>query len=871
MNDEKINQKNAIIISLILLLAFSLVVAFVALSTISGLDGQRSKSESQIQAAESTLTALNDTQAVLESQAQAAESTIAAASETQAALEDQNQQAQATISGLENELAASQRQADVLQSLALAAQARQALDRGESNLAIAIALEAVNIENPPAEAELILSEAAYAPGIRYQISLDDMLTSEGMAVHPAGELLIYGTSGGEIVVKDIRTGEEIKRFGHMAAGITSVEFSPDGRRLFASAGISEAHTYAVWDFESGRQIASLAGYESNRTPDAIFSSDGRMLYFADGAMEGLVVWDVDRDRLVDNIAAIAGNYVYDFAISPDGQNRMISVYWGEPGRIALWYLTTGELLQEYTGFESQLQTVTFAPDGRSFFTGEYDGMILQWEVATGKILRRFDAHTIPISALAVSPDGRKLLSNADGTILWDIATGEILNRFPYIHGTALAFSPNGQTAIAGTVYQENLVTSNLVTSVLDLQVGTVEQRFVGHNVGPVYAAFLPDSKTVISAGAAGAIENGFTLWDSETGEAIRRFEEQPDSQTSGLSSAALSPDGKRLLMGFNNGGAFLWDVEQGELIQHFDEGQLIINTVALSPDGKFAAAGTWPNTLLVWDVASGDIVHQIEDAHESRITGIAFSPDSQTLMTGSMDNPVTLWQVDTGERKQRLSYIDLRGYSSIPPVSSVAFSPDGTLALAVYWNDTVAVWDVQTAALKRILNNVSDAVFSTNGHLLTLTPDYYLEVWNSDNWRKLRRWYAGEGFEWETLPTHLAFSPDGQQTLAINQHNTMTSWRIDTLAEMIDWVHNNRYVPTLTCEQSDQYRVVPVCVDDNIPARTPSLGFDLRFRQDSRNLFDMGDVVAADLHHSVGHRKMAFFGVHSRTLPVRVW
>jgi WD40 repeat protein len=772
MNNEIIHQKNAIIISLILLLTFSLVLGFVALTTISSVDGQRSKSE---------------------------------------------RQAQATLSAAESELTTARRQAEVAQSLALAAQARQTLERGESNLAIAIALEAVNIDNPPAEAELMLSEAAYAPGILRQISLPNPWTSGGMAIHPNAQMLVYGTVDGEIVVMNLHTGVEIRRFGRMTGGITSVEFSPDGRNLFTSAGTSIEDSYAIWDFESGQQIASLAGYESERTPNPTFSADGQILYLTDGYSGSITVWDVHNDRSLGHTATIPNNYLHDFAISPDGQNRMVSLY-NDPNRIVLWSLTTNEILQEYTGFTDYPLAVTFAPGGLSFFTGGGEGGIIQWEVATGNILRRFNGHKLPVSALAVSPDGRKLLSNADGAILWDIATGEILNRFPYTQGTALAFSPDGQMAVVGPLYQDYVA-----ASILDLQVGTMEQRFLGHTAAPIYVAFPPDSTTAISVGSFGSIENGFTLWNTQTGLPINRFEEGLDLQIIELNSAALSPDGQRLLNGFAYGGAILWDITRGKVIQHFDAGQKMIQDVALSADGKFAAAGTQPSSLIVWDVASGNIVHQIDNAHENRVIGVAFSPDSQSLVTGSMDNPVIMWDVDTGKQIQQFFYNNSDDYASyVPRINSIAFSPDGTFVLAVYGNNTVAIWDVQTAELKHMLLDASSAIFSTNRQqLLVLTSDNHLEVWDADTWHKIRRWYVGGGFDWATPPTHLAFSFDGRQALAINRDSTMTSWRVDTLDEMIDWIHNNRYVPTLTCEQLDQFRVVPLCAEGIRPMPIP--------------------------------------------------
>ncbi len=214
-------------------------------------------------------------------------------------------------------------------------------------------------------------------------------------------------------------------------------------------------------------------------------------------------------------------------------------------------------------------------------------------------------------------------------------------------------------------------------------------------------------------------------------------------------AAALSPDGKRALVGYTQRVvskveevpegkvAKLWDLESGKLLRTLTGHDSGVCFVAFLPDGNAISAGG--TTLKRWDLKTGKQVWSA-NAHSSGIGKAALSPDGQRLLTWGSEGEWTtatssglkLFDVRTG--KLLRVYNDYRSMG----VGRMTFAPKPDLAFVHFVREA----DRQVAM---VLLDVDTGK-------------------------------AAESFSWEQEWKYpLAFSPDGK--LALSQRRPPRSGR----------------------------------------------------------------------------------------------
>ena len=226
---------------------------------------------------------------------------------------------------------------------------------------------------------------------------------------------------------------------------------------------------------------------------------------------------------------------------------------------------------------------------------------------------------------------------------------------------------------------------------------------------------------------------------------------------SGVSSVALSPDGKRLVTGGYDKAIKIWNIATGkELFALSGAHEGAVSCVAFSPDGRQIVSGDGSGEIKVWDAAGFDKAMTLIRHGNDWIRSVSFSPDDKQLVSVCYgDKEIKVWDAATGAE-----IIAFSGSEHPHGFSCAAFSPDGKHIVSVDWGATIIIWDAasgnEVMNLTRQNHYIQSVSFSSDGKLLASgSRDNTIKIWDTMTGSLVKTLRGHEG-----LIDSVAFSPD---------------------------------------------------------------------------------------------------------------
>lgn len=286
-------------------------------------------------------------------------------------------------------------------------------------------------------------------------------------------------------------------------------------------------------------------------------------------------------------------------------------------------------------------------------------------------------------------------------------------------------------------------------------------------VGLHSAALSNDGKRVV----IGSIYHGGSYWLLDSEQRIYNWNHDDGGPTT-ITSTALANDSAFAITA-NPATLVLWQTDTGKALRYWTAPGEILD-IALGPNANTALLGLNDHSAVLFDVQRGGILQRFK--HANRVRSVDLSENGQLALTGSEDYSVSLWDTRNGEQRLRLKHND--------DVQLVRLSPDGTLALSVSKYDKAMIWrtadgsilgelPLKAEHIKRGTMFTCARFDRNNQHLLTGRPDQIVQLWQLPELKEIGRWQLPKRHRWKpssaaVLDVSFAHEPQGFYAVASN-------------------------------------------------------------------------------------------------------
>ena len=651
-------------------------------------------------------------------------------------------------------------------------------------------------------------------------SVDDLIVEAQSAIAQSQyELAMQTALEGLPVAKDVPwaltwSDVRIKRLGAKLAGaaelssliggakdfgnVTSVTFSPDGRRLLTS---TEGDTATVWDTKSLKPVAQCSGKkviaDSSRklgtTPngafkpglewirDSKFNSDGGRI-ISTGYFGSAWIWAVEAGEC--KLLTLLLGHISDVrtgAFSPDGIRAVTT---SDDYTVRIWDVESGRSIGLVALPKSRKPGIyttdaEFSPDGRNIVFATSDGLIAIADAQTFDIAFRLQESGACVWSANYSKDGRWIISSSDdgSIVIWNAKTGQKIPLQRQARSVDHAtFSPDGSLVLTAS--------SDGTARIWDATELTQKFVFRGHKRSVTSAAFAPDGRTIVTGSADGT----FRIWDAVTNVIRLTVHAHNDA----VLSASMSSDQADFVTGGADGSAVVWEIGPDARLRELGRVTVDIGTitgVAFGRDANRIFTASSLGEITAWDVGNrqGTAIPENQGFHtkvtpsERGTVSVAVSHNARFIAAGSDYDDKTkennrIWEVAT-----KINWPLQDGTRIV----SLEFSANDSLVVGASESGVVLVWDRTTGSVVHTLGHnigfLTSAHFNFDGSRVVVSSrGGIVRIFDVATERETLQLVGHEGDV-----NAARFSPDGELIVTASGDRSVRVWDADTGVEML--------------------------------------------------------------------------------------
>lgn len=610
---------------------------------------------------------------------------------------------------------------------------------------------------------------------------------------PTGSEIALASQSGTVSLQRLngtKIGELKIRLGTNDS-VAGMEFSPRGMATLVISAQGKAF-HVDFDRRRSTQIGGLDSQYRNVT----LSHDGR--FVAAKTPEGVVsVWD-SKDLNNGIWSTTTRAEAQDLILDPAGKKILLV---SQTDEILVKNLETGEGLDTIHPNIDSIRSLSLSPDG-SLLAVMGASQVNITRLGSGeKILAVVSTNLL--KQVGFSSDSRYLFDGGVNSCdVWDMSSGKHLwghvesDLFtpsePFVRGDSLLATVSDSREFRLWDFREPLKsfdpivedwiiedavlspTGNYfatVTGFTNVNLWTIPRldppvELTRHGGRVKTLKFSSNDDILLTAASDG----------SATLRRVPRLTEKVHSfSLSGITSASLTSDNKRLAIGTGNGAVSLFDRVSGKQLKSLTNLESSIELVAFARSGEVLASATEDDNLRFHDGNTGEVIAErnLRDdlpigAWLKRIFEIEVRDKDNLLGIACGNGSAQLWDTRTFKRKHLIPHP--------APVTSINFSQSGDIFVTGCMDGFARVWNTESGALRAAplyhRLEVTTARISPDGNRL-LTTSYD---------RRARIWDLSTGFvlhQTEAQPDRLIcgeFSPDGSLFVTGSTDGSVVLW-----------------------------------------------------------------------------------------------